>query len=763
MADKLEAVADHLLVVGGRAVRVPPPGALVEQAPRRASHTREGDTFYILVTPSDETHAPSSFFETLARRAAEVYFSSGGGVTGGLREALGAINQQVLTNQPGPGERRLVNALALVKRDGELYAARSGRMFGVICRGADLTLFPADRRDPLVMNLPPLGAGPKPDIQLAHYTAAPGQVMLLSDAGLLEAADAALRTALSADGLPAILDQLKALAGPQASATVIRFVFSGKSEAAPAPGSVVTMPGASPPPPDSLPEIETSTPSAGPVRAGAADVPVLPGAEMQPFEFPFSDRVRPAFERVSATVSRVMETPIRRSAVAGDIARRVRKLGRDAVRAVLSGLLAVTNALTRALDTILPRPDKSGKQGIPTNIAIGLVVLIPVVIVVVVVGLWLSEQGKTDFEQYLEHAQQAHEKTLALSGGNCKDESLRPAWREVLRLADDAAKFRPDDLEVVQIRADARNYLDCYDGVQRRDVTLLHEFADGADLVGPIVNGGVDLYTLDRTAGAVYHDTLNENGDGVTSRDETPIIRRNQAIGRYVVGDLLDIEWLRSGGTVHDNVLIMLGYDGLLISYSPTFFASAQQLVIDGRWQQPVAMAVFGGNLYVLDVGANQVWRYVPTPGERRYGNAPEEYFTGEDRPVLSGAVDLGISEDEGAVYILFEDGTLHKYRRNIQGYVELQPFDYSQQPEGAITSGRALFLDNDPASRNLYIVDADNETIYETSWAGTFQRGYRPNPPNAFNNVSGIYADAVVRNNMYVVAGNKLYHFLRN
>ena len=60
--------------------------------------------------------------------------------------------------------------------------------------------------------------------------------------------------------------------------------------------------------------------------------------------------------------------------------------------------------------------------------------------------------------------------------------------------------------------------------------------------------------------------------------------------------------------------------------------------------------------------------------------------------------------------------------------------------------------------------MDRDNETIYETSWSGRFNLGYRPgNVPDAFANLSGFFADAVSRNNMYVVSGNKLYYFRRN
>jgi len=169
-------------------------------------------------------------------------------------------------------------------------------------------------------------------------------------------------------------------------------------------------------------------------------------------------------------------------------------------------------------------------------------------------------------------------------------------------------------------------------------------------------------------------------------------------------------------------------------------------------------MAVFRENLYVLDPGANQIWRYVPPIGERRYSNAPEEYFTGEDRPDLSNAIDLGISET-GEVFVLFADGTVGRY---LSG--NPQEFEYSLKPEGAIQSGASLFIDNDREARTLFIVDPETEAIYETSWAGTFQRGFRPrNLPDAFENLSGFYADSVESNNLYVLAGNRLYHMPRN
>ncbi len=837
MPAELQAYTGHVWVVGGRAVRVPPPGALAETAPKHAPRTREDDTFFILVTPAAGTHAPASFFEGLARLSADVYFGISGGITGGLREALAAINEHLIAAR----DSKYVHALAMVQRGDELYVARSGHIFGLLRQNDELVSFPADRRDSLVMNVPPLGVG-VPDVQLGRYTLTPGAIMLLADASLIETDDSVLSAALGGDGIRAALEQLKSLAGPELSASVVRFVSPATPDPdgtippanrrppisrpstmrdvstmrdAPTPREAVSRetppPGAPPGAPGGAPEPAPASPEAAPVapftldEATAPDTgappdnpaapepappvgPFVPeeAAQLAPDAGPAGSPLRAGLRGALARASGVGETlkrlpgipsgepdappdvPARRSPSALDRAWiRVQRWGRDALRLLLTGLLAITTFLSDTLDRILPAPDEEGKQGIPTNVAIGLAVLIPVVIVVVVVGLLLSGYDKSDFETYLERAESAHQEAMSLSNGKCDNQALRPMWSEVLRLTDQARRYRPNDPDVLVIRADAQNYLDCFDDVERRDLTLLHEFSKDAQLVGPVVHSDVDLYTLDRTAGAVYHDTLNETGDGLSTRDNSPIFWRGQTIssaaGNYTVGDLFDIEWLRSGGTAHDNVLIALDRSGVLVSYSPTFFATAQQLVIEGRWQNPLALAVFRQNIYVLDIGANQVWRYVPPAGERRYSNAPEEFFIGDELPDLSTAVDFGIS-DNGAVYVLFADGVVRQYRRNIQGIVEEQPFNYRDRPPGAITSGNALFVDNDPASLQLYILDGDNQTIYETLLAGTYQKGYRPrNAPNAFDDLTGFYAGPVVSNNMYVLSGNKLYHFKRN
>ncbi|MEO8391779.1 MAG: hypothetical protein ABI700_02200, partial [Chloroflexota bacterium] len=85
MPFEYEALVGYLYVVGGRSISAPPPGTLVEIAPKKAARARELDTFFTLVIPSGETVAPAAFYEEMARKGAEQYFNSTGSVTAGIK------------------------------------------------------------------------------------------------------------------------------------------------------------------------------------------------------------------------------------------------------------------------------------------------------------------------------------------------------------------------------------------------------------------------------------------------------------------------------------------------------------------------------------------------------------------------------------------------------------------------------------------------------------------------------------------------------
>ncbi|MBK8035233.1 MAG: hypothetical protein IPK17_38160 [Chloroflexi bacterium] len=79
--------------------------------------------------------------------------------------------------------------------------------------------------------------------------------------------------------------------------------------------------------------------------------------------------------------------------------------------------------------------------------------------------------------------------------------------------------------------------------------------------------------------------------------------------------------------------------------------------------ESPRAIDFWEGRMYILDPGANQIWRYDPSGGA--YPGMPLEYFTGERRPDISRALDFAIT-NEGDIYLLLQEGWSSNSRARI-------------------------------------------------------------------------------------------------
>jgi hypothetical protein len=242
------------------------------------------------------------------------------------------------------------------------------------------------------------------------------------------------------------------------------------------------------------------------------------------------------------------------------------------------------------------------------------------------------------------------------------------------------------------------------------------------------------------------------------SRQALAFMRRGVQLNEYQVGDLVDITWAEDGsGLTQSNVLVALDRAGLLIDCAPRFTdtCGAQQLQTVENWINPVAIAIWSGRLYVLDPGANQLWRYDPNAGA--FANAAIEYFSGEGRPDIRTAVDFAI-DSEGVVFILLENGSVLKFRGG-----DRLDFAFAGFPQGQpLTSANAFFLNTNPLRPGLYIVSRANQAIYETLLGGTFVNNYRSSNETYFESI----ADVVVNNDqnvVYTLSGNSIFAFLRD
>ncbi|MCI0711593.1 MAG: hypothetical protein L0154_15670 [Chloroflexi bacterium] len=765
---KLEALVGHLYIIGGRSLQAKPPGTLIELPPRRAPRSREEDTLFVLITAAGRKQLPIELYNELATLGADAYFRSRVGVTGALRDGVSAINKRLYNTEFRAG------AVLLAKRADEVYAARCGTTL-VAHRGKNTyETFPGD---PDLLNILPLGSRSEPTVEFSLFKLGPDDIFVMGDAGFATVTDNVLQACINRGEVNQVLDQLEAVITKQATATIIQFVLPESELATAQPPATpqtqippaeqpVVIPRTSvlgrPAPQPSETDVLVEEPQAEKKPSILEIAQVVPEVDEEGYlkyaEAPtgVDEQIAEAAEPASEPELEAPQPTLKRvePRIKTTTSVKPKKQRKPTVIAKMLGV--VGRSINTVLARFLPEPeDEMGRERIPLSVGIMIAIFIPVVIAIVAVGFSISDQGTTVFEQQRMRAIAAYDEAVEYASTDAADhKTARDLFIIAKGHAADALRNNPEDDGLINIFRQSQLKIDEYDRANRIQVTKLTDFNENADLRGPIIANGVDLYVLDRNRSQVYLNTLNSNGDSILGDGTETIIQRGQAIGELTVSNLVDIEWMDQGGTGQPNVVVALDENGLLAYYTPVFPpALAIQLRLPQDWRRPVAVATWSVNFYVLDAGANQIWKYVPV--NAYYTAAPEEYFTGADRPDLSTAVDFAIDFD-GAVYILFADGHIEKF---IGG--QRERFEFYEAPVDGIGEARALYVDNDPTSYALYVAGRESEAVYQVSFGGTINAGYRPaNPPlEVFDRLSGVYVDSSRGYALiYALSGNSLY-----
>lgn len=709
MPFEYEALVGHLYIVGGRAISATPPGALVEVAPRKAARGRETDTIFTLVLPSGDAVAPAAFYEQMAALTAERYFNSTGSVTAGLRTVYGHINDNLFDHNARNPQRYEASMLCAVLRGSDLYLSRVGAGVALLRHNGEIQPFPTDFSNDDALFGAPLGVHPSPDVKMAMYQVTNGTRLVLSDASLADVEWDNVRTALALSDIGDVLVALKDQIRSQITLTVIEFVPPEQ----PAP----------------LPVREAESTAAAVVSSGEART--APGA------------ASPAVAAPAEALPREPGTPRLSEARSANVKKAVSDVAIGAGKA----LEGVNNTLAK----VVPLPQEGRRSWLSTPAAAGLAVLIPVVVVVLVVVMWLSRTGESEFDQCVNQANEAAEIARGVASNDVT--GTLAAWNAVLVFVDQCNTLRPNDPTMSALRREARTVLDALLQISRRPMAHVVTLPSASLKRG--VLQGEDLYVLDDGNGLVYRVTLP--GEGTGQGQPVPIagMRRQGTVNQFTIGDIFDIAWTDEGGVSQGSVITALDRNGVLVDCSPTFLqnCSAQQLNID-TWNEPVAMHFWQGRLYVLDPAANQIWRYDPSGSA--YPNVPIEYFVGEGRPDIRTAVDFAI-DTPGSIYILLSDGTVARYNAGLP-----EPFTLDAFPtEDAMRSADSMFLNTNPIAQNIYFVDRANRTIYVTTYRGTFVDSYRAEDESMFTEIAHVVEDSNKRI-VYVMSGNSVLAFRR-
>lgn len=728
MAFEFEALVGHLYVVGGRAISIPPPGALCEVAPQKVARGREAETFFTLVTPTDDTNAPSSFYERMSALAAERYFNSSGSVTAGLRDVFSHLNQNLYEHNQKSDTVYEANMICAVLRGSDLIVGRVGTCVNIIRSNGQTRTFPESLDDDDALYVPPLGVKEAPDVRMTQYRVNNGTRIVLSDVHVTDLQLERVSNALMSVDVATVLVGMKELARLQIAMMVVEFV-----------------------PPDA--PVDDSIPAGESTAQLASNRPTITDAGSMPL--PALGTTTPAEATAEADdakpksrARRRKERGERKPSVLNVLWRHGKRLLGRIVLRIAGGFKLVG----RMIDHYFSPESERQLKWLTSPVGLGTVIGLPLLVVGAVLVLWLSGTEESAFEVCLQELDSRVVLARSPEVVNSDRTRIIEAWGHVLTKVEECDALRPDDPLVTGIRAEGQDVTDRLQSVTRIEPRVIESLPQAR--LTSIVAQGQNLFVLDEENSQVYQLVLADDG---LSRSRPayaiPAMRRGGAVGGFVVGDIIDIAF-----NVNTNRLVAVDREGVLVQCGISFFdCTAERLLGVEDWGDPVAITTYVGNrtVYVLDSEAQngQIWRYEESGGS--YPNAPSEYFGGDARPVLRGAVDIQI-DSRGNIYVLLADGTVTKNRDGRQ-----ESFGFTSFPEGQVpNSARSLFVDDTPTSQSIYIVSQLNRTIFETSFIGNFNASFRVFDESLFELVEDVIVlpDPNRQEIVYAVSGNTVF-----
>ncbi|MBI2405621.1 hypothetical protein HYV21_01015 [Candidatus Microgenomates bacterium] len=131
----------------------------------------------------------------------------------------------------------------------------------------------------------------------------------------------------------------------------------------------------------------------------------------------------------------------------------------------------------------------------------------------------------------------------------------------------------------------------------------------------------------------------------------------------------------------------------------------------EGTWGRVSHMAAFGGNIYLLDAGRNEIWRYSGLVS--RFGQG-EAYFREGVDAALGDVVRMAI---DGSVWLLREDGRIAKYTRGRLDGFRIEGVENAFNHPQSITT--------DSRFSNVYVLDNGNSRVVVLDKSGVFKAQY--------------------------------------
>jgi hypothetical protein len=691
------------LVGGQRDDRTP--GVLVDERGAHLVKGRDRGNLYVLVQLEGYATEGDVVADRLAEVVDEVYYGWRGSVTAGLQEALRQANHLLFEENRNslPGERRTAGISCVVLRGADLFVAQVGPTAVFLAQRGQVRRFP--EVSPWLDGVPPeeteaaaLGERRDPNVLLFHSPVNVGDRVLLAECNLAGRVPSQRWPAiLFRDTSGQVLEALVTICrGSDMKALLVVLGDLDGEEAEPLPVRPLT---------------------AGPEKA-------IPRSSPQP-----------GLEQVSVWLKKLQ------------VGSRLTAIGRMLVTA-LAGFWAIFFTFLKRMvpgqmpaserqPTILkqsaqqanrrkPQVSDTGESDRVQRVLMIVAVAIPLIVAAIVVLTYVhrGQVSKAEIDALL---QQANEK-WAEAGATTDQAVIRSRLNEAQSLIDQVLQLRPDQVEAQDLQKKIAARLDEINQVKR--ITWI---------------GELNVYPAGAILSRVVVEALQP--DSKTS----VLVKKGDQVGDVLVGDLVDMVWMPVGDGRPKAALMILESGGALLEFDPaTDELRALRVADSSTWTFPKFVGAYYGRFYLLDSGANKIWRYYPT--DDGYSSSPDDWL--QEDVDMAGVVDMAIGDN---IYLLFADGSLRKFEAGKQIPFDLTDWDTPPQNPAAV------FVRPPEDAKWIYIADRGHGRIVQCSKEGQFNRQFRlvdswvQENGDALAQANSFFVDEISAH-AYLLSGQKLF-----
>lgn len=698
------------------------PGLLALAPPGKVARGRDSDSLFIHLSLSGQPFDYQNLAQDLVEGIGHRYYETRGSVTAALRAAILAANQLLLNfNVSGTSVAREGAITCAVLRGQELFVVQAGEALALIGHNFGVERLPPREPD----RITPMGRTAGLDLRYYHNWVEPGDMLLLADPRVSHLPAESLKSVLVdntvEDGIPQLAELLE---NETARLLLVEFIDE----------TPVGIP-------------ETVTPLASARRDEKASGRALSPPGRQPQRAGAGDSA--GRERRAPSVS-LPDVDLPSAAEFEDTARR-------AGSQTAMSLSRLTGWLAKLLRRLRPgRDEADGQESEPLGWALPtlLAIAIPLAVALIVGSVYVQRGRVMRMSQIRREMQQA----IGLAEQAGTETEAREQYVRALNLAAEAQMLFPGDQQVSELQQEAQTALDDIDDVTRLSARLLYEYDEDSTLTSVVLREGLngDIYTLETANNRVFVHKTEEDYVTFVTEEPEEIVFGGQAIGTHIVGQLLDMMWRPRGAQVSAEGLAVLDASGALVTYHPSFSnLRAVPLGLSSDWLRPQAVNRFSERLYVLDVGAGQIWRYF-AEGDGFYVDEGQRALS---LPDLDQAVDFAIYSEDGSVVVLYADGRLRRYGQDslLWGEADLAESGL----ETPLVAPSQVKIVGSGLNSSIFVADPGSARIVQLSLGGTFLAQYKASAPDGerelFGTLGGFdVAESPLR--AFVSSGNGLY-----